>query len=217
MLPVIPSSQELDAWFFANRTLPTITLLREQLVLDFPSWLVSKEVSVVEHINLKLNSYQRMRGVRQRLNHVWPTMVAFAPTASNIDVRDEICRAMELGASPSSRMSGTNLRPGLEDIAGMMKYDQVRPCGRFYERDADTVDWYYQGEPVNAIGVLFAGREVVKGRIVIAKNGPQDGAWDPSIDYQSLARTIWWYMRSGVDPSSLAAQRDLERLVMAMY
>ncbi|KAJ7119807.1 hypothetical protein C8R44DRAFT_737559 [Mycena epipterygia] len=188
MSKVIPSGQELEAWFFAHRTLSTITLLVQQLQVDRPTWL-------------------RMRITRQRLTHLSPTMVAFSAEAAITQSRDDIVAAMEMGTSLSCRMSGTNQRPSLEDIESRRDWYYQIYC------DASMGDQYGL---VNAFAALFAEREVVKGRVLIAKNGPEDGAWDPSIDPASLARTIWWYKRSGISSSSLAAQRDMERLLLAM-
>lgn len=89
-----------------------------------------------------------------------------------------------------------------------------------YERNPDTVHWYYgafavvggAGLPLNALTGRLLDRDV-KGDVLITCTAP--GALTSlTITKVALAKTLWYYIASGVDVSVVARQRTLERVLL---
>lgn len=97
---------------------------------------------------------------------------------------------------------------------------------RFYDRDPQICDWYYQvfgydsnllpGATGNSVANILCTSRQFKfvGNIVIVKNGPAEGRWvtTPDIDLTALGQTLWWYQRSGRDVGAVCNERSFMRL-----
>ncbi|KAJ7131658.1 hypothetical protein C8R43DRAFT_1133605 [Mycena crocata] len=204
----IPSKTDLQAWYLSKSRTGTHKEVLAQLLVERPSWHVSVE---------------RMRKMRQALGTLKATLVAIDPVALDFRDRGALQSLLHPGLVQSALLAGVDVRPDLQHVADFLQAPEIRPCGRFYERDANTVEWYYQiycsdgiqEEPVNSVGSLFRGQHPQpRGRIVIAKNGPEDGAWACGIEMESLVKDLWWYMKSGTDNVRVAAEREMERILL---
>ncbi|KAJ6549352.1 hypothetical protein B0H10DRAFT_1969073 [Mycena sp. CBHHK59/15] len=139
-------------------------------------------------------------------------------------------RSIRANGSSSTRGHLTSIasqtleRPCLEDIAAVLNVTHVRLAGRFYDRNPDILDWYYEicvaDPPVqgcyNPIAGIFLNGDHCYGNVVIMKNGPDLGTWEPSIDLTALSKTIWWSFRSG-NHKEIVGARDMERVLKTYY
>ncbi|KAG1856183.1 hypothetical protein C8R48DRAFT_675014 [Suillus tomentosus] len=83
--------------------------------------------------------------------------------------------------------------------------------------------WYYQiyhtmrvddNHPYHPVMLeIFGRKNCPQGELLIVRNGedfdPQSAEWD--VDLEELGKTLWWYMRSGIDPMKEANERRLLR------
>ncbi|KAI0057501.1 hypothetical protein BV25DRAFT_1812315, partial [Artomyces pyxidatus] len=97
-----------------------------------------------------------------------------------------------------------------EDLDAILGPGRHAHLCNFYDRTPFVYEWFYSAfhvsepapsRPKNAVAAVFArqGVEVVHGSVLIVKNGPAGGEWvrDVQIDADAVARTLWWYHRSG--------------------
>ena len=114
----------------------------------------------------------------------------------------------------------------LERIATHFGQREINEVAKFYDRDPKVYDWYYQcyGPPPDNGDITTAtpnstaawlGLQNLTTDLIILKNGPNDGKWkmEPSVDLESVARTIWWYLRSGNDRAQVFGEREFTRFI----
>ena len=112
----------------------------------------------------------------------------------------------------------------LNYAAALLQCEQPIEATKFYDRDPQIFDWYYQAynsnnhqNPVNSVAniVKKANTHQLHGDVLIIKNGPLGGAWEssPDVDIATLAQTIWWYRGSGRDVATVFGERGLLRTV----
>ncbi|KAJ7838237.1 hypothetical protein B0H14DRAFT_3459661 [Mycena olivaceomarginata] len=103
------------------------------------------------------------------------------------------------------------------DVLGGLPIDTV---ASIYERNPDTIGWYYEafaavgggGLPYNVLASDIVGHEV-KGDMLITCTSP--GTLTAlTLTKGALAKTLWYYLASGVDVSVVARQRTLERVLL---
>lgn len=92
-----------------------------------------------------------------------------------------------------------------------------------YDRDVRIDDWYYSFYhiPTAPITVPNPIADIVKpnehppinGPVLVVLNGPEDGMWEVTerIKADGVARTVWWYHRSGNVVADVFGQRELRR------
>ena len=122
----------------------------------------------------------------------------------------------------------------IELIEGHIGEGDMVEVGKFYDRQDSTMNWYYQCYSVDeaqsvddygfkktqdALSVsAWLGLTSGQGSIAIVKNGPVGAVWKDDLRMQpdSLARSIWWYMRSGNDRAQVFGERELSRFIMEL-
>jgi len=54
--------------------------------------------------------------------------------------------------------------------------------------------------------------------VIIVKNGPSEGNWadDLEMDMEKVARTLWWYMKSGNDRAQVFGEREFARFIKSL-
>lgn len=94
-----------------------------------------------------------------------------------------------------------------------------------YDRDVRVDDWYYSfyhvpsGSPQqpNPVADIIRPEEhpPIRGAVLVVLNGPKEGSWgsDQKLRVEDVARTIWWYYRSGNAVKDIFVQRELRRFV----
>lgn len=118
-----------------------------------------------------------------------------------------------------------NGSPSQLDLREMVGRGPVVRIGQFYERDHACFEWYYSvyglqqdmadDLPVNSAASIIRrdGTSLIRGAVVVVKDGPRDGAWERSlvISEDSIARCIWWYHRSGTSVADIIGERGMLR------
>lgn len=94
-----------------------------------------------------------------------------------------------------------------------------------YDHDTRVDDWYYafyhipaaSSNKPNPIADIVKPRDhpPVCGPVLVVLNGPEDGMWEVNqrIRIDDLAKTIWWYHKSGNTVGDVFGQRELRRYV----
>jgi hypothetical protein len=95
-------------------------------------------------------------------------------------------------------------------IENLLDIERAAKIIKFYDRDPTAINWYYQLYrhnpvsasflPVNSIAsILSRAGEVIRGDVVVVKNGPsgEEWEWEGDVDVDALVQTLWWYERSG--------------------
>jgi hypothetical protein len=89
-----------------------------------------------------------------------------------------------------------------------------------YESDRNIISWYYEvyaqsfaSGDINAIASGIFGREV-RGPMTLVKNGPTSSAFSFAVDRGAVAKVLWYYYASAVDPTIVAAERAFERMLV---
>ncbi|KAH7920566.1 hypothetical protein BV22DRAFT_1050247 [Leucogyrophana mollusca] len=97
----------------------------------------------------------------------------------------------------------------LDVISAVLEESHIAPARDFYPRQFSECNIYYQAyyttypEDNRAVNSIWA--------VVIVKNGSMVDPDDPvlDIDEKELARTIWWYWKSGNDVRGVTADRRM--------
>ncbi|KAI0039792.1 hypothetical protein FA95DRAFT_1577363 [Auriscalpium vulgare] len=104
----------------------------------------------------------------------------------------------------------------------------VKVIADFYDRNPDIYDWYYTAYALRDAGphhginslaskLVRPSRGPVYGPVIVVKNAPAS-LWHligKAVSDDGLARTIWWYCRSGVDADEVFKERTLIRVFAA--
>lgn len=108
-------------------------------------------------------------------------------------------------------------------VGELLQCDAPVEIAKFYDREADVCDWYYQayssggqGGSNSVANILRSPRfPIIAGDVLVLKNGPLNGTWkwSPDISVQALARTLWWYQQSGRDITAVFGERGLMRIL----
>lgn len=118
-----------------------------------------------------------------------------------------------------------NDKKAIADILGAKEIEEVR---RFYDRHPQVDGWYYRcyaevSDKVNSVAAVEGSLgdilrlKVTTGCLVIVKDGPADGNWvSHGISVESLARTLWWYKKSGNDMAQVAGEREYARFIKSL-
>ncbi|KZV59148.1 hypothetical protein PENSPDRAFT_695386 [Peniophora sp. CONT] len=110
------------------------------------------------------------------------------------------------------------------ELADVLNSPQYKKVCSFFHRDPSVLDWYYSmyarescDEPANAVAAIVCGKETPKGAVVIIKDGPAD-KWDmlkTEMDVDEVAKTLWYYHKSGVSAQAEFGERTLLRILMS--
>ncbi|KAI0055903.1 hypothetical protein BV25DRAFT_1842674 [Artomyces pyxidatus] len=129
----------------------------------------------------------------------------------------------------------TQLTSSLSTIMLGLLHDANAYCFReVYDRDPSVHTWYYAwycaatmsvsaDQPVNSIATFFQKEQLpsIRGPVVVIKSGPIDYAtsWSScsSLSAEHLARTIWWYFKSGNSVQDVFGEREFMRYLLAVY
>ena len=111
------------------------------------------------------------------------------------------------------------LQNELEDVLNTTHYKKV---ASFFDRDPSVFDWYYSmyarktcSEPPNAVAAIVCETEIPRGPVIIVKDGPADkwSTLDPEVDVDEVAKSLWYYHKSGVSAEAEFGERTLIRLL----
>lgn len=105
--------------------------------------------------------------------------------------------------------------------------DRVGRISDLYDRDPSALDWYFEmyssecglGTKNHIIqSVIGHTKSSVTGHILLVQNGVEGGSWThvnrSNVDV--VSRTLWWYMCSGSNAASVAAERHLVAYFQSM-
>lgn len=97
-----------------------------------------------------------------------------------------------------------------------------------YDRDVRVDEWYYafyhipngspdQPNPIADV-VKPNGCAPINGPVLVVLNGPDDGMWEVTqkLRIDDVARSIWWYFKSGNTVGDIFGQRELRRYLRTM-
>jgi hypothetical protein len=114
----------------------------------------------------------------------------------------------------------------VDRIATALNQSNVEELSKFYDRDATVHSWYYQcyGQQTASSERASNGPQSVarclqlRGpvqRIIIVKNGPSNEKWknDLELEKERVARTLWWYIKSGNDRTQVFGEREFARFL----
>ncbi|VDC05043.1 unnamed protein product [Peniophora sp. CBMAI 1063] len=109
----------------------------------------------------------------------------------------------------------------LADVFNTPHYKRV--CS-FFPRDPMVLDWYYtvytrksSKGSFNAVAAMVCEAQSPMGEAVIVKDCPAD-KWDvlnTEIDADELAKTLWFYHKSGTSAEADFAERTLLRMLVS--
>ncbi|KAG1886357.1 uncharacterized protein F5891DRAFT_1201139 [Suillus fuscotomentosus] len=115
------------------------------------------------------------------------------------------------------------------DIEALRRMERMLPAGQptepliLFPRHISITSWYYQiyhtmriddNRPYHPVMLeIFGRKNCPRGELLIVRNGedfnPQSAEWD--VDPEELGKTLWWYMKSRIDPMKEANERRLLR------
>jgi hypothetical protein len=109
----------------------------------------------------------------------------------------------------------------------ILRAEFVQSVGKAYERNTQTNEWYFEvfsavdGEGTDhrnrlAEVLLPKSNIPLKGDVLVVKNGPENGNWQPEFTIEDLAGTLWWYHMSGRDVSEVFGEREMERFIRSL-
>jgi hypothetical protein len=109
----------------------------------------------------------------------------------------------------------------------LLKTDHIEAIGKAYERKPSTIDWYFEifsAKDVSSdlprnqlVEPLVSGRHYpVRGDMILVKNGPEDGNWNPEFTLDEVADVLWWYRKSGRDVTEVFGERELARFLRSV-
>lgn len=110
------------------------------------------------------------------------------------------------------------------ELADYLNTPRYARIGSFYDRDPSILNWYYSmyarvpcDGPLNAVSAIVCERETPRGPVVIVKDCPAHewGALKTEIDVDELAKTLWYYHRSGVSAETEFGERTLLRMLIS--
>ncbi|KAI0056637.1 hypothetical protein BV25DRAFT_1920782 [Artomyces pyxidatus] len=116
-----------------------------------------------------------------------------------------------------------------DEITDVLGPGEKRHLLNFYEGARGTFSWFYSAygfadpndKPINRVAsVLMPGKHpIVRGNVLIVKNGPETGAWktNATIEEDTLARCLWWYHASGNSAQDVGAERNMMRWMDTMF
>lgn len=123
--------------------------------------------------------------------------------------------------NPDGSISNASFRDLLGNAAGTCFTNA-------YDRDVRVDDWYYafyhiptaspsKPNPIANI-VKPDGCPPINGPVLVVLNGPDDGMWETTqrIRIDDVARTLWWYHKSGNEVATVFGQRELRRYVRTL-
>ncbi|KAI0050695.1 hypothetical protein FA95DRAFT_1603332 [Auriscalpium vulgare] len=101
----------------------------------------------------------------------------------------------------------------------------VQVIADFYDRNPDAYTWYYTayalsrgtpGDGLNSIAsaIVPPSKGPIYGPVIVVKNAPAS-VWSSqgkAVSDEGVVRTVWWYIKSGVDPEEVFKERTLIRL-----
>ncbi|VDC00910.1 unnamed protein product [Peniophora sp. CBMAI 1063] len=114
------------------------------------------------------------------------------------------------------------LQHELQDVFLTPRYQKI---ASFFDRDPTVLEWYYamyaltdsKDEPVNTVASVVCGKEKPKGPVIIVKDGPASkwGSFGTDVDVDEVAKTLWYYHKSGTSVEAEFGERTLLRILSA--
>ncbi|KAJ7439168.1 hypothetical protein B0H11DRAFT_2239517 [Mycena galericulata] len=195
-----------------------ITPPRNELVHFVLSRRADTTRDVHTAIKTQLNVAQSIRKIRQEGG---PNSVLVKATEHGPSERDAVNDLFTLGV-----VAGLEADDGLNAIATATEWENPTLIIRFYDRDPNTIHWYYEvyadgqakatGASVNGFMSTLSNKTVY-GAALVVKNGPKDHGFDTTIDVVALTKTLWFYFRSGSSMDTIAGERSFERLLVSNF
>ncbi|VDB99266.1 unnamed protein product [Peniophora sp. CBMAI 1063] len=109
-----------------------------------------------------------------------------------------------------------------DELAELLNTPRYKRVASFYDRDPSIFDWYYSvyacescDGPTNTVAAIVCGQATPKGQVVIVKDCPAH-KWDclkTGVDADEVAKTLWYYHKSGVSAEAEFAERTLLRIL----
>ncbi|KAJ6489548.1 hypothetical protein C8R47DRAFT_1071405 [Mycena vitilis] len=109
----------------------------------------------------------------------------------------------------------------LDGIGELLGSTEPVLLGSLYDRDRNTVSWYYEvyhvpdGEGDNHVLSKIFGK-TVSGTALLVKNGPVGTVFERAVSKLDIVKMLWYYYTSGIRPEQVASERTLERLLVNM-
>ena len=108
-------------------------------------------------------------------------------------------------------------------ITSALGQKDIKELNKFYDRNPSIHSWYYQCYGQEPCGTektpdpnSVAHSLQIRGsfqNVIIVKNGPSGGKWMEEL-VETVARTIWWYIKSGNDRAQVFGEREFARFLM---
>lgn len=202
--------------------------LRSSLLDANRSWTISLKVSK------RHRKYHRYRLTRKRyskrLRVLKQTCPSHPPNA--LIIKDPTIPALSLDSlicsiEPLYIPTITGTSSDLELIAQVFQSGDAEETSHFYDRDPHIVSWYYQcygpvreNRPTRPSrphknSVAHWLKLVDQRPLIVMKNGPSNDDWQTnlSITLENVARSLWWYHKSGNNREQVFGERELTRFL----
>ena len=139
-------------------------------------------------------------------------------TCNPLESRDKLRQHLDGGclATDDDRRF---LQNKLADVLNTPHYKKI---ASFFHRDPSIFERYYTvyarktcDEPPNVIAAIICGDEVPRGSVAVVKDGPADkwSALKTEMDVDELAKTLWFYHKSGVSAEAEFGERTMIRIL----
>ncbi|KAH7925861.1 hypothetical protein BV22DRAFT_1128633 [Leucogyrophana mollusca] len=174
---------------------------------------------------------KRVKCVRMKLDsaHLLPIVAIVIPPYDLDEFSDPLSLASYM--IPVRRSRPQAQLEALQIVSSVLEETRIAHPLIFFSRHEQETDVYYQAyhstyepddrEPNSICSSLYKKNRHPSGSIVVVCNGasfaPSDTELD--MDVEDLARTIWWYKRSGRNVSTVTAERRFSQFVkgLSMY